>query len=419
MRTEVVVTGLGALTPLGGDVASTWAGLLAGQSGITALTSPEFADLPVRIGGRLPVDPAQALPRATARKLDRNQQMLLLAARQAWTDSGLAHLAGTGQAVPGERLAVSVSAGSGGLLSVLETWETLKEKGARMVSPFTVARFIADGAASWIGLEIGAKAALETPIAACATGSEALRRGAELIRAGRADVVVAGGGDASVHPFLLASFAAMRALSHRNDEPARAARPFDKTRDGLVLSEGAAVMVLESAEHARQRGARVYAELAGAGVSADSYDFAQPDPTGEGQAAAMRRALTDARLAPDQVVHINAHAAGTPVGDRLESVAIRRTLGHHTSDAVVTAPKSMMGHLLGGAGAAEALATVLALHHRVVPPTINIDDFDDEIALDVAREPHELSGGVVGALTNSFGLGGHNSVLAFRSVGAT
>lgn len=416
MRTKVFVTGLGAVTPLGGDVGSTWAGLLAGRSGVVALTGPRFANLPVRIGGLLTADPGAALPPATARKLDPYQRMALVAAREAWADSGLADVAGTARAVPGQRLAVSIGSCIGGLPTVIDTWEKLKEKGARAVSSFTVARIIPDGAASWVGLDIGAKAAVETPVAACATGNEALRRGAELIRSGWADVVVAGGSEAAVHPFHLASFAAMRVLSPRNDEPTRAARPFDKARDGLVLSEGAAIMVLESADHARRRGARVYAELAGAGVSADAHGFAQPDPTGDGQAAAMLGALVDARLAPHQIVHINAHAAGTPQGDHTESVAIRRTLGADAGKAVVTAPKSMLGHLMGGAGAVESLATVLALHHRVVPPTINIDDYDDEIGLEVAREPRELPGGDVSALSNSFGLGGHNSVLAFRTV---
>ena len=415
-RTRVFVTGLGAITPLGGDVPSTWAGLLAGRSGITLLTEPQYADLPVRLAAPAAIDPAGLLPRAMARKLDRFEQLALIAAREAWADSGLAELAGSAQGVAGQRLAVSIGSCMGGLASLFETYATLQEKGARHVSPFAVAKIIPDAAAARVSLDLGAMATVETPVAACATGNHALQRGAELIRTGRADVVVAGGTEAIVHPFGLACFAAMRALSQRHDEPERASRPFDKGRDGFVLGEGAAIVVLESAGHASRRGARVYAELAGGGASADGHDFAQPDPTGTGQGLAIRRALADARLNPGQVAHINAHAASTPQGDLSEAIAIRSVLGPQAARAIVTAPKSALGHPMAAAGATESIATVLALHHRVVPPSLNLDDTDDQIGLDIATEPRELPGGELAALCNSFGLGGRNAVIAFRTV---
>jgi 3-oxoacyl-[acyl-carrier-protein] synthase II len=432
----VVVTGLGAITSLGADVPSTWAGLLAGRSGISALTGPDYADLPVRIGGRVTADPAASLPRPMARKLDRFEQFAVVAAREAWADSGLAHpagpelavpelagtglagtgLAGTGAVVPGDRVAVAIGSCMGGLSSLFEYGDALAAKGPRYVSPFAVAKIIPDAAAAWVSLDLGATAAVETPVAACATGNDAIGRGAGLIRSGEADVVVAGGTEAILQPFGLACFAAMRALSRRNDEPARASRPFDKGRDGFVLGEGAAVVVLESAAHAARRGARVYAALTGIGFSADGHDFAQPDPSGAGQATAIRRALADGRLTPDRIAHVNAHAASTPQGDATEALAIRTVLGDQAARAVVTATKSAIGHPMAAAGATESIATILALHHRVVPPTLNLDDYDDEIALDIATEPRELPPGRLAALSNSFGLGGRNVVLAFESV---
>ncbi|MES9520238.1 beta-ketoacyl-[acyl-carrier-protein] synthase family protein [Streptomyces capoamus] len=412
---RVLVTGLGAVTPLGGDVPSTWEGLLAGRTGIRLLDGPGYDDFPVRIGAPAAVDPAGELPRATSRKLDRCQQFAMVAAREAWRDAGLPEPGGE-DALPGERLAVSIGTGLGGSASMFDSWLTLQDKGVRRFSPFTAGRVIPCAAASWVGLEYGAKAAVETPVAACATGNDALRRGWELIRSGKADVVVAGGAEALLHPFGLAIFISMRALSDRNDEPERAVRPFGKGRGGFALGEGAALMILESAEHASRRGARVYAELAGAGWNADGYDFAQPDPSGAGQTASIREALDSAGLTPEEIVHVNAHAAGTPLGDATEALSIRTVLGPHAGKAVVTSAKAAVGHLMGAAGAIESIATVLALHHRLVPPTLNQDDYDHEIALDVAAAPRALPGGPVAALNNSFGLGGHNVVTAYRSV---
>jgi 3-oxoacyl-[acyl-carrier-protein] synthase II len=271
--------------------------------------------------------------------------------------------------------------------------------------------------AAYVGLEFGARAGVHTPVSACASGAEALSYGLDMIRHGRADIVVAGGTEAAIHPLPLAAFANMMALSKRNDEPERASRPYDKGRDGFVLGEGAGMVVLESAEHAEARGVRIYAELAGAGISADSHHIAQPDPSGAGAITAMRNALDDGDLEPADVRHLNAHATSTPVGDIAEAVAIRIALGDAAGNVAVTSTKSMTGHLLGGAGAVESIAAVLALYHRTAPPTINVDDLDDEIGLDIVRgESRPLGDGTLAALNNSFGFGGHNVALAFRSV---
>jgi 3-oxoacyl-[acyl-carrier-protein] synthase II len=411
MSTKVVVTGLGATTPLGGDVASTWEGLLSGRSGAQALTGEEYANLPSRIAAPAAVDPTEVLSRVEARKLDRFEQFALVAAREALKDSGLAK-----GDVPGERLAVSIASGIGGLISLLNVYDVLRQKGPRHVTPFTIPMIMPNGAAAWVGLEIGAKASVQTPVAACASGNEAIRHGFDLVRTGKADVAVVGGAEAVIHPLPLAAFGAMTALSRRNDEPQRASRPFDKARDGFLLGEGAAVMVLESLEHAQRRGARIYAEVAGTGASADGHHIVQPDPTGSGNAAAMREALENAGIAPEELTHINAHATSTPAGDVAEAVGIRSVLGAAADNVVVTAPKGALGHLLGAAGVAESVATVLTLYHRVVPPTANLEDLDDEIQLDIPTEPRKLPDGPLTALNNSFGFGGHNLVIAFRTV---
>jgi 3-oxoacyl-[acyl-carrier-protein] synthase II len=267
-----------------------------------------------------------------------------------------------------------------------------------------------------VGLAIGARAGVHTPVSACASGNEAIAHGIDMIRLGRADVVLAGGTEAAIHPLPMAAFANMMALSRRNDEPERASRPWDRDRDGFVLGEGAAILVIESAEHAAARGARVYAEVGGAGITADSHDIAQPDPEGRGATRAMMLALKEAKLSPHDVQHINAHATSTPQGDVAENLAIRKALGDSVSNVVVTSTKSMTGHLLGAAGALESVATVLALHDRVVPPTINLENPDPEIDLDIATEQRKLPDGEIAALNNSFGFGGHNVAIAFRSV---
>ncbi|HEX6195639.1 MAG TPA: beta-ketoacyl-ACP synthase II [Jiangellaceae bacterium] len=413
---RVVVTGLGATTPVGGDVATTWDGFCAGRSGVKALTDDWAAALPVQIAASVAVEPSEVLPRVQARRLDRSAQFALIAAREAWADAGFA-LSDEGQTdVDSARLGVVCGSGIGGVTTLLSNYDQLRDNGPRRVSPLAIPMLMPNSPAAHIGLDLRARAGVHTPVSACASGAEALSYGLEMIRNGRADVVVCGGTEAAIHPLPLAAFANMMALSKRNDEPERASRPYDKGRDGFVLGEGAGMVVLESAEYAAARGARVYAEFAGAGISADAHHIAQPDPDGNGAIAAMRAALRDGGLTAGDIRHINAHATSTPVGDIAEAVAIRAALGPAAADVAVSSTKSMIGHLLGGAGAVEAIATILAVYDRIAPPTINVDDFDDEIELDVVRhEPRQLGDGEIAALNNSFGFGGHNVALAIRS----
>jgi 3-oxoacyl-[acyl-carrier-protein] synthase II len=408
----VVVTGLGATTPVGGDVSSTWEGLLAGRSGVRSLTDEWASELPVRFAASAAVDPSDVLERVEARKLDRTQQFALIAAREAWQDAG-------SPTVDPERLAVSIGTGIGGALTLLGQWDLLRESGPRRVSPHTIPMLMPNGPAAVVGLELSARAGVHTPVSACASGAEAVAQGLAMIRQGRADVVVVGGTEACIHPLPLAAFAAMRALSKRNDDPPAASRPYDTARDGFVFGEGAGVLVLETAEHAEARGARVYAEVAGAGVTADGHHIAQPDPEGRGATRAMRMTLEDAAADPADVVHINAHGTSTPQGDVAEALAVRTALGDSAAGVAVTSTKSMTGHLLGAAGAVESIACVLTLNERVVPPTINLDNLDEEVRLDiVANQARKLDADRFPdavALNNSFGFGGHNVALAFRS----
>ena len=408
--TRVVVTGLGATSPVGGDVTSTWSALLAGQSGVDTLKHAWADELGCQIAGEAAVDPGDVLDRVKARRLDRSGQLALVAALEAWSDSGLA---GTDGPDP-ERVAVAMASGIGGVQTLLNNYDSLREKGPRRVSPLAIPMLMPNGPAAAIGLTVGAKAGVHTPVSACASGNESIALGIDLIRLGRADVVLVGGTEAAIHALPLAAFGQMQALSKRNDEPQRASRPWDKGRDGFVMGEGAAVLVLESEQHAQARGARVYAEAAGAGITADSHDIAQPDPAGLGATRAMRLALREGDLSPADIVHINAHATSTPQGDVAEAQAIRQALGSDVDRAVLTSTKSMTGHLLGAAGALESVATVLALHHRVVPPTINLEDPED-LGLDVASTRRELPAGPLAALNNSFGFGGHNVAVAFRT----
>ncbi|AYY13863.1 beta-ketoacyl-[acyl-carrier-protein] synthase II [Actinobacteria bacterium YIM 96077] len=412
-QAPVVVTGLGASTPVGGDVASTWEALLAGQNGVRPLTEEWVADMPVRFGAPAAVDPAGALPRVQARRLDRSAQFAVVAGREAWTDAGFEGKAGDAGIDP-DRLGVVCASGIGGLHTLLSNYDLLRDVGPGKVSPLAIPMLMPNSSAANVGLEFDARAGVHAPVSACSSGAEAIAHGSDMIRSGRADVVVAGGIEAVIHPLPIAAFAKMMALSKRNDEPERASRPFDRDRDGFVLGEGGALLVLESAEHAHARGARIYAELAGVGMSADAHHIAQPEPDGTGVVSAIRKALESAGLDPTEIGHINCHATSTPVGDAAESVALRKVFGEAISNVPVTAPKSMVGHLLGGTGAVEALVTILSMHHRLAPPTINIDNLDEEIQLDVIRgEPRKLDGGPDAAMSNSFGFGGHNVVLAF------
>ncbi|MDQ1011850.1 3-oxoacyl-[acyl-carrier-protein] synthase II [Streptomyces sp. V4I23] len=397
---HVAVTGLGATTPLGGDVASTWSALLAGESGITAIEDEWAAELPVRIAGRLKVEPAEVMERVQARRLDRCEQIALIAAREAWADAGRPE-------VDPERLAVVIGTGTGGALTMLGQDDVLESSGVRRVSPHTVPMLMANGPAAWVSIELGARGGAHTPVSACASGAEAIAMGLDLIRLGRADVVVAGGTEACVHPLPLAGFAQAKAHSTRNDEPGRASRPFDADRDGFVIGEGAVVVVLERAGFAAARAARAHASLAGAGVTSDAHHITAGHP--EGQVRAMRLALEAAGVAPGAVGLVHAHATSTPVGDLVEARSVAEAVGTHPA---VTATKSMTGHLFGAAGAMGALATILAVRDGIVPPTLNLDRPDPEVELDVVTGgPRRV--GPKAALTNAFGFGGHNASLVF------
>ncbi|MDB1087742.1 beta-ketoacyl-ACP synthase II [Streptomyces sp. ACA25] len=413
----VVVTGIGATTPLGGDSASTWDALVAGKSGVRKLEQDWAADLPVRIAALAAVDPSEVLPRPLARRLDRSAQFALIAAREAWADAGYTGKADEHSDLDPSRLGAVIASGIGGVTTLLGQYDVLKEKGSRRVSPHTVPMLMPNSPAANVGLEVGARAGVHTPVSACASGAEAVGYAAEMIRTGRADVVIAGGTEAAVHPLPIAAFANMMAMSKNNEDPEGASRPYDTGRDGFVLGEGAGIVVLESAEHAAGRGARVYCEFLGQGLSADSHHIAQPEPSGRGVAAAMQNLLDSTDLKPEQLTHLNAHATSTPQGDIAEIKALRRVLGDALDRVAVSGTKSMTGHLLGGAGGIETVATVLALHHRTAPPTLNVTDLDPEVDADIVRgEARELPSGTIAAINNSFGFGGHNVVLAFRTV---
>ncbi|HME67309.1 MAG TPA: beta-ketoacyl-ACP synthase II [Streptosporangiaceae bacterium] len=410
-RETVVVTGLGATTPLGGDVASTWSAMLAGRSGVRRLTEPWAEQLPVRIAAWAAVDPAEIVGRVQARRMDRCEQLALVASREAWADAGAPEM-------DPERLGVSVTSGIGGIGSTLAGYDILKSKGWQRISPYTVPMLMPNGSAGWISMELGAHAGAHALVSACASGAEAIGYGIDMIRSGRADVVMAGGTEAAIMPLNIGAFAVMRAMSTRNDDPERASRPFDKGRDGFVLGEGAGMLVLESLSHARQRGARVYAVAAGAGYSSDAYHIAHPAPDGAGVTAAISRALADARVNPEQVVHVNAHATSTPEGDPLEAQALVKALGSAADGVIVSSTKSMTGHLLGGAGAIESVAAIFALRDQVAPPTINLEDLDDDVPLDVATEPRPLTkrgAEPMAVVNNAFGFGGHNVSLVFTA----
>jgi 3-oxoacyl-[acyl-carrier-protein] synthase II len=414
-RTRVVVTGMGTTSPLGGDVASTWDGLVNGRSGVRTLTQDWVEDLPVKIAGTVAVEPTEVLERVKARRLDRSSQLALVAAMEAWRDAGLEEAQLSGQ-LDGDRVGVAMASGIGGVNTLLANYDLLKEKGARRVSPLAVPMLMPNAPAANISLYVGARAAVNTPVSACASGNEGIALALDQIRLGRADIVVAGGTEAAIHPLPMAAFANMMALSKNPGDPTTVSRPWDTGRDGFVLGEGAGVLVLESEEHAKARGARIYAEVLGAGITADSHDIAQPDPLGRGGSRAILRALEESGISGDDIAHVNAHATSTPQGDIAEGLMLHATLGKHVSDVVVTSTKSMTGHLLGGAGALESIATVLALHHRTAPPTINLDNLDPQVELDIATKPRDLPLGDIAALNNSFGFGGANVAVAFGSV---
>ncbi|MDP9883794.1 3-oxoacyl-[acyl-carrier-protein] synthase II [Sinomonas atrocyanea] len=410
MARKVVVTGLGATTPIGGDVPTLWQNALKGVSGVRRLTDDwvEQYELPVKIAAKLSTPADEVLSRVEMKRMDPSTQYGVIAAREAWRDSGI-------EEIDHDRLAVAFATGIGGVWTLLNGWDTLKEKGPRRVLPMTVPMLMPNGVAAAVSLDLGARAGAHTPVSACASGTEAMAVGQELIRAGKADVVMVGGAEAAIHPMPLASFAAMQALSKRNDDPEHASRPYDLDRDGFVMGEGAGALVLEAEEHALARGARIYAELAGTSVTADAYHITAPDPEGLGATRALKAAMFDARVQPEDVVHVNAHATSTPVGDKPEYTALKAALGSHVDNVAVSATKSQMGHLLGASGAVEAVLTVLAVQERRAPVTINLDHQDPEIPLNVVTTARDLPQGDIVALSNSFGFGGHNAVVVIRN----
>jgi len=409
--TTIVVTGIGTTNPLGGDAASTWSALLAGESGISTLEHEWVAqhDLPVTFAGQAKVAAVDVLERQEVKRLDPSAQFALISAREAWADAGSPD-------VDPERILVDYATGIGGLWTLLDGWDTLREKGPRRVLPMTIPMLMPNAAAAAVSMGLGAKGGARTVVSACASGTESIANAYEHLQLGLADIVVAGGTEAVIHPLPIAAFAAMQALSKRNDEPQRASRPYDANRDGFVLGEGAATLVLETKEHALARGARIYAELAGGGITSDSFHITAPDPAGLGASRAVLAALKQAGATPQDVTHVNAHATSTPVGDVAEYAALEKVFGDRVRNIPVSATKSSTGHLLGGTGALEALFTILAIYHRQAPPTINLEDQDERIPLDVVTSPRDLGSGPQLGISNSFGFGGHNAVVAFRSV---
>ena len=409
---RIVVTGLGATTPLGGTITETWEGILAGRSGARTIDADWVTkyELPVTFAAQLAVHPSEVLARHQIKRLDPSAQYALIASRAAWEDAGKPE-------IDPERLGVVMGSGIGGVWTLLDQWDVLREKGPRRVYPLAVPMLMPNGPSAAVSLDLGARAGAHTPVSACASGAEGMAYAAEMIRSGRADVVVAGGTEAAIHALPIAGFAAMQALSTRNDEPTKASRPYDTGRDGFVLGEGAAVIVLESEEHAKARGAKIYAVLAGIGMSADAHHITAPEPNGAGASRAMKEAVESAGLSLGDISHINAHATSTPVGDVAEANAIVRAFGEDVAAGIpVSGTKSMTGHLLGAAGALEALLSILAIRDRLAPATINIDELDPAIPLDVVRGEHRtLPDGDVAVMDNSFGFGGHNVALVFTN----
>jgi len=411
MTKKIVVTGIGAISPIGATAPETWKALLAGASGGRSLDYEwvEKYDLPVTFAAESIVRPEEFLERQEAKRLDPSAQLALVSAREAWKDAGSPEVAP-------ERLGVDYATGIGGLWTLLNGWDTLREKGPRRVLPMTVPMLMPNAASAAISMDLDARAFARTDVSACASSTESIANAYDHLQAGLADVIVAGGTESVIHPFTISAFAGMQALSKRNDDPSTASRPYDVARDGFVMGEGAATIVMETEEHALARGAKIYAEIAGGGVTSDSYHITAPDPEGRGAARAVYAALEQAGASPDEVVHINAHATSTPVGDIAEYKALLSIFGDRLGEIPVSATKGATGHLLGGTGALEAIFTILALRDRVAPPTINLIEQDPEIPLDVVTSPRPLGEGPLLAISNSFGFGGHNAVLAFRSV---
>ena len=408
---RVVITGLGATTPLGGSFADTWDGLLAGRSGMRTMDFPwvEEFEMPAKFAALLHTSPEEVLSKVECRRMDPSTQYAMVAAKDAWADTGAPD-------VDPIRFGVAIGTGMGGLHTLLGQWDILREKGVRRVFPLAVPMLMPNSPSGTVSLNFGARAGAHTTVSACASGAESMGTAYEMIRAGRADIAIAGGTEAAIHPICFAGFCQMQALSTRNDDPTHASRPYDTSRDGFVMGEGAGVLVLESEEHAKARGAQIYAEFGGIGMSADAHHITAPEPEGAGASRAMVEAVERAGLTPADIIHVNAHATSTPVGDVAEANAIRRAFGDAADGMAVSGTKSMTGHLLGAAGALEGVITAKSIAERIAPPTINIVDFDPAISLDVVRDtPRDLPAGDIAALNNSFGFGGHNVALVIKS----
>ena len=398
---RVAVTGLGAVTPIGNDAGTTWESALAGRSGVDFIRSFDADGYPVRIAAEVKdFDPSRIASPKEVRKLDRNVLLALAAAREAMADAGL-------NGFDPSRVGVVVGSAIGGLMGIMEQGEILRERGPDRVSPNFLPNVLVDSASGQLAIALGLRGPNFAVVSACATGSHTIGEGSELIRRGAADVILAGGTEACMHPLILAGFCAMRGLVAEEEDPKRASRPFDATRAGFVMGEGAAILVLEELDAARARGATIYAEILGHGASNDAYHMATPDPDSIGVAEMMRGALARAGVEPERVGYINAHGTSTPLGDAAETKAIRDVFGAHADRLAVSSTKSVTGHCFGAAGAIEAMMCVLALHHGVLPPTINLHNPDPDCDLDYV--PNEARAATVDvALSNAMGLGGHN-----------
>jgi 3-oxoacyl-[acyl-carrier-protein] synthase II len=407
MRKRVVITGLGTVNPLGNDVSAYWAGLVAGKSGVAHITAYDTSEQVVRIAAEVKdFDPEPLLGRKHVRRTDRFSQLVLAAAEEAIVDAGL-NFDGNGDA---RDTSVIVGTGIGGVGTLLEGYDTLQDRGPRRVSALMTPMMMPNAGAGEIAIRYGLHGVAMSVASACATGTNAIGEASQRIRHGLSEIIICGGSESVMHPLTLAALSNMGAVSCRNDEPERASRPFDVDRDGFVMGEGAGILILESLEHAQQRGARIYAEVIGYGSSCDAFHITAPDEQGAGAALSMQRALADAGLAPDQIDYINAHGTSTPLNDPMETRAIRSVFGKAAYDVPISSTKSMVGHLMGAAGAVEAIACVKTLQTGIIHPTINYETPDPECDLDYvpneARETHPRT-----ALSNSFGFGGHNATL--------
>jgi 3-oxoacyl-[acyl-carrier-protein] synthase II len=407
---RVVITGLGVISPIGNDIQTFWKHAIEGKSGVGPVTTFDTSEYSTRIAAEVKdYDPLDHFDRKEARRMDRFVQFAVVAAKQALNHSGL-----NMEKLDPDRVGVYIGSGIGGLQTWEEQHRTLLERGPKRVSPFFIPMMIANMAAGQVSIATGAKGPNSAAISACATGTHSIGDASKIIQRGEADVMLAGGTEATVSPMAFAGFCASKAMSTRNDEPEKASRPFDKERDGFVMGEGAGVLILESEEHARARGAEIIAEVAGYGMSGDAYHLTQPAPEGEGAARAMKRALTDAGLKPEEVGYINAHGTSTEFNDKFETLAIKTIFGEHAYKLAISSTKSMTGHLLGASGGVEAIATALALKEGILPPTINQEHPDPACDLDyVPNQARRVS--VRAALSNSFGFGGHNATIALKA----